>query len=69
MTPKNPEICYVRYTKNGVKYTVFRVAYTLVEIALTDPGDEVKDLISWFVKFTQKLFRSLNKLIDDMFLI
>ena len=36
VTPKNPEICYVCYTKNGVKYTVFHVAYTLVEIALTE---------------------------------
>ena len=29
-------MCRVSYTKNGVKYTVFRVAYTLAELALTD---------------------------------
>ena len=35
VTPKTPEMCRVSYTKNGVKYTVFRVAYTLAELALT----------------------------------
>ena len=35
VTPKTPEMCRVSYTKNGVKYTVFRVAYTLGELALT----------------------------------
>ena len=34
VTPKTPEMCRVSYTKNGVKYTVFRVAYTLPELAL-----------------------------------
>ena len=29
-------MCRVSYTKNGVKYTVFRVAYTLAELALTE---------------------------------
>ena len=28
-------MCHVSYKKNGVKYTVFRVAYTLAELALT----------------------------------
>ena len=28
-------MCRVSYTKNGVKYTVFCVAYTLAELALT----------------------------------
>ena len=36
VTPKPPEICRVSYTKNSVKYTVFCVAYTLLELALTD---------------------------------
>ena len=36
VTPKTPEMCRVSYTKNGVKYTVFRVAYTLPELALTE---------------------------------
>ena len=34
--PKTPEMCRISYTKNGVKHTVFRVAYTLAELALTD---------------------------------
>ena len=36
VTPKTPEMCRVSYTKNCVKYTVFGVAYTLLELALTD---------------------------------
>ena len=36
VTPKTPEMCRVSYTKNSVKYTVFCVAYTLLELALTD---------------------------------
>ena len=36
VTPKTPEMCCVSYTKNGVKYAVFRVAYTLAELALTE---------------------------------
>ena len=36
VTPKTPEMCRVSYTKNRVKYTVFGVAYTLLELALTD---------------------------------
>ena len=36
VTPKTPEMCHVSYTKNRVKYTVFGVAYTLLELALTD---------------------------------
>ena len=35
VTPKTPEMCRVSYTKNRVKYTVFGVAYTLLELALT----------------------------------
>ena len=35
VTPKTPEMCRVGYTKNCVKYTVFGVAYTLLELALT----------------------------------
>ena len=31
-------MCRVSYTKNRVKYTVFGVAYTLLELALTDDG-------------------------------
>ena len=34
--PKTPEMCRISYTKNGVKHTVFRVAYTLAELTLTD---------------------------------
>ena len=36
VTPKTPEMCCVSYRKNGVKYTVFRVAYTLAELGLTE---------------------------------
>ena len=36
VTPKTPKMCRVSYTKNGVKYTIFRVAYTLPELALTE---------------------------------
>ena len=36
VTPKTPEMCRVSYTKNRVKYTVFGVSYTLLELALTD---------------------------------
>ena len=36
VTPKTPEMCRVSYTKNRVKYTVFGVAYTLLELALTE---------------------------------
>ena len=36
VTPKTTEMCCVSYTKNGVKYTVFHVAYTLAELALTE---------------------------------
>ena len=33
--PKTPEMCRISYTKNGVKHTVFHVANTLAELALT----------------------------------
>ena len=36
VTPKTLEMCRVSCTKNCVKYTVFGVAYTLLELALTD---------------------------------
>ena len=36
VTRKTPEMSHVSYTKNGVKYTVFRVTYTLAKLALTD---------------------------------
>ena len=41
VTPKTPEMCRVSYTKKGVKYTVFCVAYTLAELALTEESEQI----------------------------
>ena len=42
-------MCCVSYTKNGVKYMVFRVAYTLVEIAVTEQALNYSEPeIIWF---------------------